>query len=223
MKATQQTMSDEEIRTAVADELQWTPEVNSVNIGVSVNGGAVTLSGEVKTSSERIAAKDAALRVTGVTAVADDLVVAHSTSHPTDTEIATAVGSTLRWADDVPHEAVKAEVRDGVVVLTGEVEWDHQRRGASRAVQRLTGVRKVDNRMTLKRRPSGTDTRERIEKALVRNAIVESNAIDVSVDGNTVTLTGTVGSWAEKTQAGLAAWSSPHVDRVNNQITVAPV
>lgn len=223
MNTIRQAVYDEAIRSAVADELEWTPDVNALRIGVSVDEGVVTLSGEVSTSSERIAAKDAALRVKGVTAVADDLVVAHSVTHPTDTEIAGVVSSTLRWADDVPHDAVKVEVRDGVVVLTGEVLWEHQRRAASRAVQRLTGVRKVDNRMTLKRRPSGTDTRERIEKALIRNAIVESNAIEVTVEGNTVTLTGTVGSWAEKTQAGLAAWSSPHVDRVNNQIVVGPM
>ena len=37
-----------------------------------------------------------------------------------------------------------------------------------------------------------------------------------------VMLTGTVRSWAEKNQAVEAAWASPHVTEVDNRIVVRP-
>ena len=64
---------DHQLRTAVAAELDWAPEVAADSIGVAVNRGTVILSGEVGTYLEKSAAVKAALRVRGVTAVADEI------------------------------------------------------------------------------------------------------------------------------------------------------
>lgn len=212
--------SDQAIQTAVQDELNWTPDVDSAGIGVAVEDGTVSLSGEVNTYSERLAAKRAALRVRGVSTVVDDLLV-HPKSSPSvsETDIAKEVEHALKWAANVP-DTVKAEIKDHYVTLTGQVMWDFQRTAAKRAVQHLRGVNWVHNEIKLTARPSAADAEQRIKDAFTRNAQLDANTIDAKVSGNTVTLTGTVRSWAEKQQAGWAAWASPAVTEVKNQIAV---
>lgn len=212
--------TDLDVQTLVREELEWTPDVDAAEIGVSVKNGAVTLSGEVDSYAERLAAKRAALRVRGVRAIIDHLTVHPRAVWPvTETDIAKEVERALKGAANVP-ETVKAEVSGHTVTLTGEADWNYQRHAAKRAVQYLRGVGGVNNMITLKARPSAADTHERIADALTRNAQVDAEGIVVTVDEGKVTLTGHVRSWAERRQAANAAWSSPHVTEVDNQIVV---
>lgn len=211
---------DATVQTAVQDELEWTPEVKPAEIGVAVNDGVVSLSGEVDNYAEKLAATKAALRVRGVTAVVDGLSVHPKTEWPrTDTDIGKEVKRALRWASDVPP-TVQAEIEGHHVTLRGSVNWEYQREAARRAVQYLRGVFMVTDAITLTERPSAADAVARIKSALIRNAEVDAEEIEVSVSGTKVVLTGTVTSWAEKHQAGQAAWASPHVTEVDNRIVV---
>ena len=214
--------SDHQIQIAVQDEIEWTPDVDAAGIGVAIENGTVSLFGEVDSYAERLAAKRAALRVRGVTTLVDNLVVRPKFSWSvTDTDIARDVAHALDVASNVP-ETVKAEIKDHDVTLSGQVSWDFQRQAAVRAVQYLRGVRSVHNTMTLTERPvpNASEAAERIRNALTRNAMLDASAIEVKVAGNKVTLTGTVQSWAEKNQAGQAAWASPQVTGVDNRIAV---
>lgn len=211
---------DLDVQSSVSDELEWTPDVDAAGIGVAVEDGTVTLSGEVDNYAERVAAKRAALRVRGVRTVVDNLTVHPKAAWPvTETDIAKEVERALKAASNVPG-TVKAEINGHNVTLVGEAEWNFQRQAAKRAVQYLRGVSTVSNMITLISRPSAADTQERITKALTRNAQLDANTIHVTVVGGKVTLTGTVKSWAERTQAGNAAWASPHVTDVDNKILV---
>ncbi|MDR3660981.1 MAG: BON domain-containing protein [Mycobacterium sp.] len=215
--------SDSEIQASVEAELQWTPEVDAAGIGVAVDDGVVALWGEVDNYADRLAAKRAALRVRGVGAVVDNLVVhPNSRLSVSPTDIGKEVEHALRSAVNIP-DAVKAEVDGHSVVLTGQVSWDYQRQAAQRAVQYLRGVNSVNNRITLTPRASAVGTELRIKSAIIRNAQLDAKAIHVTVDGDTVTLSGKVRSWAEKRQAEAAAWSSPHVNDVRNDILVRPL
>jgi osmotically-inducible protein OsmY len=211
---------DHDIQQAVSDELAWTPElVGAAPIQVSVEDGIVRLHGTVDRLLQRVAAQRAASRVRGVRAVEDDIEVSTSVWDHSDEDVAAAVEHALTWSAEVPA-GVHAAVKKGVVILTGEVQWNHERRAAERLAERIEGVNDVDNRIALNRRPSGPDTRERIQHALVRNAIVDASHIDVDVDGTKIILRGTVRTWLEKSQAARTAWASPHVTEVDNRIIV---
>src|SRR5580704_11341025 len=67
--------TDAEIRRDVESELQWDPSVDDKKIGVIVNNGVVTLTGEVSHFAGKWAAEDIAKRVSGVRAIANDLQV----------------------------------------------------------------------------------------------------------------------------------------------------
>lgn len=215
------TPTDRSLQQSVIDELDWTPGIHPATIGVAVLDGVVTLAGEVASLPEKIAAEKAALRVDGVRTVANDLTVHDSVeAAASDEEIARHVNEVLTWTTTLPAGAVIATVHDGAVVLTGTVDWDYQRRAASKAVQNVQFVRHVDNRIELARRVSAVDAGERIRNALRRDALIDAHHITVAVSDTTVRLTGTVRSYEERREAERAAWSSPHVQHVDNQIAV---
>jgi osmotically-inducible protein OsmY len=55
---------------AVLAEINWEPGVTDGHIGVTANGGVVTLTGNVDSYAKKMAAERAAHRVKGVKAVA---------------------------------------------------------------------------------------------------------------------------------------------------------
>ncbi len=218
------TRTDEQIQDDILEELKWDTRVRPNEIGVAVKDGIVTLTGWVDSYLKKMAAESAAHRVQGVKAVANDIEVRlPSSSERTDADLAAAVVNALKWDAFIPADKIDVTVSKGWVTLKGEVEFGFQRRAAERAVQRLSGVKGVSNLITIKPLLSPTDLKQKIEKALVRNAETDARHITVEVQGSKVILYGTVCSYAEKQEAEDTVWSAPGVSEVDNRIVVSPI
>ncbi len=216
--------TDEDIQRDVLDELKWDPHVQVNEIGVAVKDGIVMLTGWVDSYLKKLAAENAAHRVRGVKAVANDIEVRlPGSAERTDADLAKAVLDALRWNAAIPAGKLDVTVSQGWVTLRGEVEFGFEKRDAERVVQRLAGVKGVTNLITVRSHPLPSDLKQNIGKALVRNAETDAQRITVEVEGNKVILRGTVRSYAEKKAAEETAWSSPGVTDVENQIVVLPI
>ncbi len=69
-----------------------------------------------------------------------------------DADIARTVKIALQLNASVPSDCVKVRVLDGVVTLSGELDWEYQKFAAEEAVRYLTGVVSVNNQITIKPR-----------------------------------------------------------------------
>ena len=212
-----------QLQNDVRAELSWDPCVHDKEIGVLAADGVVTLTGSVPSYAEKLAAEHAAERVTGVKAVANELVVTLTPmGQRTDADIARAVVNALSWDVHVPHVQIKAAVTNGWITLEGDVEWRYERDAALRAVQNLTGVRGVtDNIAVSPRRVSAYDVSRDIRQALERQADRTARQIHVETSGSVVTLSGTVPTFADRLAAERAAWSATGVSEVRDELAVA--
>ena len=216
-----ETRTDAQIQSDVLAELKWDARVMPNEIGVAVKDGVVTLTGWVDSYTKRWAAEDAAHRVRGVKAVANDIEVRLSSgAERNDTDIAAAAARALEWDAFVPIDTIDVTVSKGWVTLKGEVEWQYQKQDAERAVGRLAGVKGVTNLIVVKPRLTPSELKNKIEQALVRSAELDAKRITVDVVGSKVTLKGTVRSWAEKKEAERQAWLAPGVTSVDNRIMI---
>jgi osmotically-inducible protein OsmY len=211
--------TDQEIQTDVLAELRWDHSVQANEIGVAVKGGVVTLTGSVDTYFKKWRAEEAAHRVGGVVAVANDIAV-RTIGERTDTDIAAAAVHALKWNASIPAEKIHVTVDKGWVTIKGEVEWQYQRQEAERVVRRLWGVKEVSNLITVKPLASPADLKKKIEDALVRTAELDAKNITVEVQGSKAILKGTVRSWAERQEAERTAWLAPGITSVDNHISL---
>ncbi|MDD1751072.1 MAG: BON domain-containing protein [Methanothrix sp.] len=215
--------TDIEIKKEVMDELGWIPSINETNIGVAVKDGIVTLSGSVDSYFEKISAEDAALRISGVKAVANEInVKLPGTSERSDEDIARVAVNALKWDTLVPYDRIKVTVEKGRVTLRGDVNWRYQKEAAEKVVCNLWGVRAVCNEIAVKPKVKSEDIMAKISSALQRSAMLDANRITVETIGSKVILQGSVRSWIEKQEADKAAWAAPGVCEVENKITVNP-
>lgn len=214
--------TDAQIQSDVLAELKWEPRVQPNEIGVSVKEGVVSLTGWVDSYTKKWAAEEAAHRVRGVKAVANDLEVRLPfASERTDADIAKAAVRALEWDAFLSTDKIDVTVSRGWVTLKGDVEWQYQKQDAERVVRRLTGVKGVSNLITVTPKITPSELKQKIQKALVRTAETDAERITVEVDGSKVILKGTVRSWPEKQEAERAAWAAPWVFSVDNRITIA--
>jgi len=209
-----------QLQMSVTEELSWEPSIQAAHIGVAANNGVVTLSGHVDTYMEKSAAENAARRVKGVKAVAEEIEVKLAIGvKRTDEEIAAAALNRLEWDVEVPNDVIRIKVEKGWVTLTGDVDWHFQKEAAQRDVHALLGVIGVSNQVAIKSRVNEKNISESIRHALHRSWF-DPKTITVTAQGGKVHLTGTAHSWVDRQLAGATAWAAPGATAVQNDITV---
>jgi osmotically-inducible protein OsmY len=168
-------------------------------------------------------AEHAAARVFGVRAVAEEIQVRLPGSlKRSDEDIAGMVANVLEWNVLVPHDRVKVQVQDGLVTLSGEVDWGYQKFAAEEAVRNLMGIVWFNNQITVKPTVKPQDIKDKILSAFQRNALLDSRRIKIETRGGKVILSGSVRSWGERAEAQWVAWAAPGVFEVENDILISP-
>lgn len=216
--------ADAEIQQDVLRELRWDTRVKETEVGVEVDRGVVTLTGDVDSYAKKLAAREAAHRVAGVLDVADDIEVRiPGIMVRSDTDVARAVRLALEWDVFIPDSKIRSTVSNGWVTLEGNVDSLVDRDDAERAVLRLQGVRGVINNVTVKaRKAASKEVRQAIEDTLERRADREADRISVEVEDGRVVLEGRVHSWPEKEAILGSVRHAPGVQAVSDKLRIEP-
>lgn len=222
-------LTDEDIKRDVMEQLRWDSRIITTKIDITVEEGAVTLSGSVPTQRARTAAEQGAQGVKGVHTVHNaldvDFTPADGADLPDDETIRqNAVNAILRDADLSPQD-ISIEVENGWLTLTGAVKAYWQSVVAEEQVRTVNGVRGVYNKLAVT--PEGDIADEVIAQdvldALSRSNAVNADDVYVLAEDGAIELTGIVGSWEEKRAAFDAARYTEGVTDVDDQIKIDPI
>lgn len=218
--------TDEEIKTAIVEELSWDTRVNAASVQVVVDGGMVTLKGTVPSSGNREAAEEDALGIPGVVGVDNQLTVELSKPEhvPSDSTIRDTIITALEFNPDIDSTNIEPQVDAGTVTLTGTVPTHWEKNESAILSGMVKGVVKVTNELAVVPTEKVDDALIAIdvEHALARSALIDPGEVDVTVSDGTVTLQGNVHSTRARLAAYRAAERTRGVVEVRNQLMVRP-
>jgi len=211
----------QDIRAAVEGELSYDPLIDDSDISVKNLNGDVALNGTVPSYPQYLEAAAAARRVAGVTKLQNHLeVVLPPADYRDDAQLTTTANDALTLNVAVPG-TVEATASNGNLTLTGTVSYGAERTAAEQAVTYLTGVRNIRDDIDISTDADPIDVTASVQDALDRYALIPDDSdVTVDTDGNTVTLTGQVSTWAEHDAVVYAAWMPTGVYDVQDDLIV---
>jgi osmotically-inducible protein OsmY len=184
------TKTDLQVKQDIEAELRWDPKVNAAQIGVTVEGGAISLLGvgdHKRGDSEIATAVQGAL-------MADVWVPKAITAQVTQSRVTLDGLATWNYQRDAAERAVRYLA--GVVGVTNSIELKPQAQASSAHVK------------------------ESVEAALQRQAATYAHLIHIEASGGKVTLTGHASSWQSIADAANTAWAAPCVTDVVDRLEV---
>jgi osmotically-inducible protein OsmY len=214
--------TDDELTSAVTDELLQDSRLDALDIRVTASYGHVTLEGSVANYYQKRIAEADAHDVIGVGWVTNDLVVRAVKRE--DSRIRDDILFDISTDEALWHQGIEVKVNKDVVTLSGRVDAFYDKEHAKAVASRIRGVREVINKITVDREQGFKDA------GLLRNVLnrIESNwllspvkdRIKVNVRKGIATLTGTVYNWGERREAERLAFNTNGIRMVDNRLQV---
>jgi osmotically-inducible protein OsmY len=220
-------LSDEEIKKRIVDELYWDTRVDASKVEVRVDGGKVTLSGNVPNYNAKLRAETDAYAVRDVIWVENRITVTYppTITIPSDENIRRSVIRNLSEDPDLERTDIRVSTRDGIVTLEGSVDAYWKKWEAEYTTCNVRGVCDIVNKVTvvptmqISDRVIAEDVRAAIERR--RNVNIED--LDIRVENGVVTLSGTVPDWDARRAAINAAEFTKGVIDVLDELTIQPL
>ncbi|MDP5021304.1 MAG: BON domain-containing protein [Rickettsiaceae bacterium] len=217
--------NNETMYTKVMEKLNFEPSLDATDITVSIQGDGdiVILGGTVESFYEKLAAERAVKSLMNVRTIANEITVDLSIRYKkTDAEIAKEVTNAIKSNTITAPKNIQAIVKDGIVTLTGAVDWYYQKSAAFNAINKLFGIKAIINNIEVK--PiiviDSSKVKSQITKEFERHARIDAEKIKVTVEGKKIILTGKVNNYDEIDEAETAAWSVSGVEKVDNKLTI---
>ncbi len=140
--------TDADIATTVENVLEWTSSLPAGAIQVMVEGGWVTLSGDVDWQYQRQAAADSVRTLMGVTGVSDQISIKPSLPLVTAAVVKSDIEAALKRTSIADAKTISVAVHGSDITLSGTVQsWD-ERRIATNSAWGTPGVRNVVDMIT---------------------------------------------------------------------------
>jgi osmotically-inducible protein OsmY len=138
--------TDADIARSAENVLEWLEPIASDTVKVMVEGGWITLSGEVDWDFKRAAAARAVHYLMGVTGITNDIALKAAVSQST---VKSGIEAALKRRASADAQNIWVDVRGGDITLSGSVHSWSERDLARQAVWSTPGVRNVVDNLSI--------------------------------------------------------------------------
>ena len=138
--------SDTDLAHQVVNALAWDVEVPNQKIKTKVEGGWVTLEGEVDWQFQRNAAERALRYITGIKGITNLVAIK---PHASPYDVAQHIKAALHRSAEADAKKIEVTAYDGKVTLTGTVRSWPERAEVERAAWSASGVTSVEDRLAV--------------------------------------------------------------------------
>lgn len=246
-RANEEKPSPDAIERAFELATVYDPRVSSFDVHPRANGRVLTIDGIVDNLPAKRAAEELAKHTTGVYYVINRIdVVPKSTD--SDAEIASKINTRLMTNPYTDSFKISVSVDDAVATLRGQVDSELEKSEAHAVAFATRGILAVDNELVVRERTarrlfspyvypyqpridtwsrplptvplySDAQLKDRIEDEIFWSPFVDSDEVDVRVDGGNAMLLGTVDTWRERAAAADNAFEAGAL-RVDNRLAI---
>ncbi len=225
--------TDDRIESSAKESYVFKTDLKDDAINTHSKNGVVFLTGTVSEASHKSLAEDTVENLPGVKSVSNQLQVkAAGPAEHSDAWVGMKVKTTLLYHRNVRGTKTDINVKDGIVILSGEASSQAQKELTAEYASDVEGVKEVKNEMTIAKAPPTADETigEKMDDASI-TAQVKSTLIShrstsalktkIHTTEGVVTVTGIARNAAEKSLVTKLITDINGVTSVVNNMTIA--